>query len=147
VINYSHFAIYGSCLIKFSRKEDSFTSTENFQKIFQNLRYMPRVCKGLYFGLKAIHFALLTLLLLQRYSNMSVNIFSVFTLSRNVFKVLLMNIFYHFNFYFPLCFLLLSFHISSFFYNFYTFFIPFSNCFPQTALNFGICSVKRGLKM
>ena len=33
------------------------------------------------------------------------------------------------------------------FYNFFTFLVPFSNCFPQTALNFGICFVKRGLKV
>ncbi len=123
------------------------------QKTFQNLRY--RICQG--------YAKVYTLVLINRYillssSGSSSNIqqyvffFSVFTLSHNVFIVLLMNIFYHFTFYFPLCFLLLSllflsFLISSFFYKWFTFLVPFSNCFPQTTLYFCICFIKRGLKM
>jgi hypothetical protein len=66
------------------------------------------------------------------------------------FLVLPKNIFYRFTFYFPLCFLLLSFLflsflISSFLHNFFTFLVPFSNCFPRTALNF--LFIKRGLKI
>ncbi len=47
------------------------------QNTFQNLRFVPRVCKGLDFGLKTIHFPPLTWLLLQLYSNMF--IFSLYS--------------------------------------------------------------------
>jgi hypothetical protein len=111
---------------------------------------VPRVCKGLYFGPKHTFSSPHPVPppTIQQY----VDIFSVFTLSRNVFIVLLMNIFYPFTFYFSLCFLLfpflfLSILISSFFIQFIHFSYTFFKLFPQTALNFGICYIKRGLKM
>jgi hypothetical protein len=63
---------------------------------------------------------------------------SVFILSRNVFIVILMNIFYHFTLYFPLCFLLLSFLISSFFFTISSLFLSlFQSVSPKRPLKLG----------
>jgi hypothetical protein len=83
------------------------------QKTFQNLRYVPRVCKGLNFGLKTIHFPPFTWLLLQRYSNMS--IFSLY------------GYILHFTFFFAFYFFLFSFLP---FYNFFTFHVSFQIVSP-----------------
>ncbi len=118
------------------------------QKTFQNLRYVPRVCKGPDFGLKTIHFPPLSRFLLQRYSNMS--IFFLYS----PFPVLFYNPpdEYILLFYFLLSSLLSTsfFSVSFFsdfflFYNFFTFLVHFLNCFPPNGPELRDLLHKKGL--
>jgi hypothetical protein len=160
LINYSHFAIYGSHLIKFSRKEGSFSSTLNLTENLPKLEVYAKSMQRSIF-LSQSHTVCSPHLAPPPMRQQYVNIFSVFTLSHNVFIVLLMNIFYHFTFYFPLCFLLsslLSTFLFAFYFFLFCFFLflffpflqflqfscPFFKLFPPKGLNFGICFVKRG---
>ncbi len=117
------------------------------QITFQNLRYLPRVCKGLYLVLN-IH------LLSSPGSSSNNTAICKYFLCIHPFPQCFYSPpdEYSLSFYFLLSSLLSTFFFSvSFFSHFFHFLhflhfsCPFFKLFPQTALNFGICFIKRGL--